>query len=466
MIRLRTYQIDGIVKIREIFSQGFKRVLYVLPTGGGKTILFCWLVRSAVGKGKRVWIITHRGKILRQICKTLSVFSLAFGIIKSGLTKKVSTDAVQVASVLTLVNLIGRLDGPDLIIIDEGHHVTATNAFGKIIAAYASAYVLVVTATPERLGGEGLGVEHGGICQAMVIGPQTAELVEQGYLCPVKVFCPPNNIDFTGLRKVANDWSPSGLEKRIEKSSLFGDAVEEYQKRCTGMRAIAFCLTVKLAMMQAQYFRDAGITAEHIEGTMTEDEQENILGRLEMGETMVLTSCQLVGEGFDLPAVECGILLDPTMSLVKYLQEVGRTRRPSPGKLFSIINDHAGNSLKHGLPDDEHEWTLEGFSAKKRANQEYPIRSCPFCWAVMPVSAAKCTECHKDLPVKQPKIEVKSGALLELERERIRWEKKSARKEQGRAQTLDELIAIGKAKGYAHPSAWAWHVFNSRGKRA
>ena len=138
--------------LREAFAKKYKKVLFVLPTGGGKTFTFTWMAKSAQSKGLRVWVLAHRDSLIRQASAAFTQFDIEHGIIKAGYQK---TDSdVQICSVQTVVNRLDSVAAPDLIIIDEAHHAVA-GQWQKVIDHYPSAFVLGVTATPCRTDGRG-----------------------------------------------------------------------------------------------------------------------------------------------------------------------------------------------------------------------------------------------------------------------------------------------------------------------
>jgi superfamily II DNA or RNA helicase len=153
-IELRPYQADALEAIRDSFRRGLRRVLFVLPTGGGKTIVFSFLAAQAARRGKRIVILVHRQELVEQTSKALATMGVEHGIIAAGYA---SADApVQVASVMTLVRRLDRDRHFDRVVIDEAHHAIA-GSWGRILDEFRGAFVLGVTATPERLDGRGLG---------------------------------------------------------------------------------------------------------------------------------------------------------------------------------------------------------------------------------------------------------------------------------------------------------------------
>jgi superfamily II DNA or RNA helicase len=284
-------------------------------TVGHNTLMFSYIAAGVARNGKRVLIIAHRRELLRQISTALQRAGVKHGMLVGGSTG-IPPHNVIVASVFTLANRLKHFPKPDLIIGDEAHHFTPDSSWGKVVAAFPEALVLGVTATPERLDGKGLGV----LFEDMVIGPTVAELTEQEYLSPADVYAP-SRPDMQGVHTRMGDYVKAELEQAMDRPSITGSAVAHYRRLTPGKKAIAFCVSVKHAQDVADDFRKAGFAAYHIDGGMKDTERDKVLKDFESGEIQVLTSCDLVSEGFDLPAVEVAILLRPTQSLSLYLQQ-------------------------------------------------------------------------------------------------------------------------------------------------
>src|SRR6185436_16805739 len=154
-LTLRDYQQEGVDAIRNAYIKGRRSPLYVLATGGGKTIIFSYIAANTAVKNKRVLILVHRIELLRQTSEKLIFSNVEHGLINAKFTPN-AIASVQIASVQTLVRRLDkvRLDY-DLIIVDEAHHAVA-NTWKKIIDRIPKARILGVTATPIRGDGSGL----------------------------------------------------------------------------------------------------------------------------------------------------------------------------------------------------------------------------------------------------------------------------------------------------------------------
>jgi superfamily II DNA or RNA helicase len=458
VITLRPYQ-DALVADIKAAMRRHKRVLAVSPTGSGKTILLSSMASRVAAKGKRITVLVHRDELVDQVSDTLSAFNVAHGVLARGRRAPPSVRVV-VASVFTLVRQLAERPAPDLLVVDEAHHLTVASTWGKVMAACPKAFVLGVTATPYRLSGEGLRQSF----DEMVLGPTVRELIDMGSLADYRIFAP-KTVDMTGMHKRGGDFVRGELGQRVDKPSITGDVIGHYKRLADGLPAVAFCVSVEHAGHVAQQFRDAGYRAVSIDGGMDRDVRRQVVADFKAGRINVLTSCDLISEGFDMPGIHVGILLRPTMSLGLHLQQIGRVLRVSPGKERALILDHAGNTFRHGLPDDERDWSLEGDAARKRKASEdepLPLRLCKQCFAVLRVSLSACPQCGTPVVVQSRKVDQQEGTLEEVEASVLRRERA---REQGQAATLEQLIEVGKRRGFRNAVGWAKHVFDARRRR-
>jgi DNA repair protein RadD len=167
--------------------------------------------------------------------------------------------------VQTLANRLDRLADIDFLIIDECHHVVASSWLATISAA-PKARLLGVSATPERLRGEGLNE----VFDVLVVGPTVKELIASGWLSPFIAFAPERLINLKGLRSVGGDYAAGDLAKRMSVGYVLEDALAEYHKHLDGQTAICFCTTIAHSQNVARFFCAAGIHAAHLDGDTPE----------------------------------------------------------------------------------------------------------------------------------------------------------------------------------------------------
>lgn len=447
---LRDYQQTGVEQIRAAYRGGHTHVLYVAPTGSGKTVLFTYIATNAAARGTRVCVLVHRRELLRQTCERLNY---PHGIINAGFSPN-PRELIQVATVQTLVHRLDRYQF-DLLIVDEAHHCQA-KTYRAILAANPAARVLGVTATPERLDGRGLGE----LFDVLLEGPTVATLTEAGHLAPAEVFAP-SLISTDGVHTRAGDYVRSELEAAADKPTITGDVISHYRRYADRQPAIAFCVSVEHAHHVAQAFQHAGYLAHCVYAKTPDRERDAALRDLANGRLHVLTNVDLFGEGLDVPVVRAGLMLRPTQSLALALQQMGRCLRPAPDKPSAIILDHAGNCLRHGLPDDTREWTLEDKPRRKRGEDapDIPVRQCPscfFCHRPRPT----CPKCGFVYGVQSREVEQVEGELTKVERDP---EQIAKRREVGRAKDREALEALAAARGYK--PGWVDHILRARGQR-
>lgn len=345
-------------------------------------------------------------------------------------------------------------------LVHNCHHAVA-GQWRNVTDANPNAFLLGLTATPERLDGKGLGVESGGVYQTLVLGPSVKSLIERGYLSQPRVFAPPINFDDSALRTIAGDYDVKQMSEMLDQPQIIGDCVRHYSKICPNMPAIAFCSTIEHARHTAEQFCNAGFNFKCIDGTMSDFDRRDAIEGLGSGRYDGLTSCNIISEGTDIPVVGCAIFLRKTKSLSLYLQQAGRVLRPYSGKEYSIILDHVRNVENHGFPEDERDWSLEGRRKQKRDEDEIFIRTCPQCYACYKSSLRACPVCGfgaENAIKSQREIEFIDAELVEIQKAQKERERKEAN-------AFNKLLELGKQRGYSNPYAWAKIVLNSRKRK-
>ncbi len=459
---LRDYQEKGVGEIRKSFIGGKRAPLYVLPTGGGKTVVFSYIAINTSQRNKRVLVLVHRIELLRQTSAKLIESNVDHGLINRKFTPNALAN-VQIASVQTMVKRLDkcRLDY-DLIIIDEAHHAVA-NTWKKILAKIPAARVLGVTATPIR--GDGTGLSD--MFDFLIVGPTIKELTEKGHLVPSVVYAPSSKLDLSKVKIVNGDYDQRQIEDIVDNTKITGDAVENYAKICPGVPAVVFCVSIAHAEHVAEKFLEAGFRAQSVDGTMEDGQRRRLIGGLATGTVQVLTSCDLISEGTDVPCIRCVIGLRPTQSTGLYLQQIGRGLRPEEGKKCCYYLDHVGNVLMHGMPDEVRDWTLEGEdkrAKKKKRDQELNIRvkQCPQCFAMHPPAPA-CPLCQYKYVVEDATPPQIDGTLREIKPEDALAIQRMRNKEVGQAKTYEDLVAIGLKRNYR--PGWAKHQWEAKKRK-
>lgn len=384
-VKLRPYQEEALVGIRAEIFKGHKRIVLVIATGGGKTTVAAELIKGAVAKSNPVLFLAHRTELIDQASARLDTYDIDHGIIQAGTLRAKPRALVQVASVQTLGNR--SLPPATMIIVDEGHR-TLGKSYLKILAAYPDALVLLLTATPIRLDGRGLG----DVCTAMVEPVTVRELIDQGTLIEPRVFVP-SKPDLSKVKIDKGDYHQGQLAALMDTPHLVGDVVGTWREKAAGRPTVVFASSVEHSMHLRDAFKEAGVRAEHIDGNTNKAMRKSVIQLLNTGMVEVVCNVGVLTEGWDYPPLSCVVLARPTKSLSLYLQMIGRGSRPSPetGKTDFLVLDHAGCTFEHGLMGDVREWTLDPKKKKKPAAPS--IKNCPSCFAVCASGTMQCPEC-------------------------------------------------------------------------
>lgn len=449
MITLRDYQQKAIADMQAAFAGGARRVLFVLPTGGGKTVVASRMIAGSIARNRQALMLAHRVELIDQISGALELADIDHGRIQRG--KAGNGHLAQVGMIGTVARRLDRMKPPSLIVVDEAHHATA-GQYRLIIDAFPDARVVGLTATPARTDGKGLG----DVFDAMVLGPSMRDLIGMGNLSEYQYFAPDMAADMRGVPKRGGDYVASATADRFNTPTITGDAISTYDARGERGQFIAFCASVKHAADVAAQFTMSGFPCRPLDGSMAASERNDAINGFRSGQLLGLASCDLISEGFDVPGASVAIMLRPTQSLIIHMQQAGRVLRPSPGKV-AVILDHAGNLMRHGLPDMPRDWTLEGCKPAKMAHsREFAIRRCKICFAVYPATTPQCPACHAIAATKSRKIEFRDGELVEItaQMERAeRWREGSQAERLAECRTVDDLMAMATARGYK--KGWA-----------
>src|SRR6516165_3493385 len=363
VVSLHGFQCEAIDQIECEIACGVRRVLYVAPTGSGKTVVAAEITRRAASRCQRVLFLAHRREIIDQTSRKLAANGIPLGlhgIVLAGRERDLRPQAmVQVASIATLRargvrSDTMRLPPADIIIFDESHRIRGRTR-EYLVSLYPDAVLLGLTATPCRGDGRGLG----NIFETMIQAPQVSELIGLGFLVGARVFAPVDKDIAKGVRIEKGDYVVSALAERMNTTELVGDVVRDWLQHGERRRTVAFAVNVAHSVHIRDEFVRAGVRAEHLDGSTRLAEREAILARLGSGKTEVVSNCMVLTEGWDMPEVGCCILARPTKKMGLFRQMIGRALRPAPGKTNAIILDHSGAVFRHGLPEDRVDWTLD-----------------------------------------------------------------------------------------------------------
>jgi superfamily II DNA or RNA helicase len=400
--------------VRAEYSKGSRDIVLVIPTGGGKTATGGTFAANGVARGNPVLWLAHRTELIDQAAETLRNLGLHVGEIQADRTRD-TTAPVQVATVQTLAAR-GETPPAKIVVHDECHHTTAAT-FRGVKDRYPDAVHLGLTATPGRADGTGLN----NVFTSMVAPTCISELIAGGWLVPCDVDAPERYSD-----------------------SLSMDPVDAIREKARG-QVIVFNSNVNAAKVLAGALNLAGITAGYVDGTQSDRMRRDTIARFKSGELRVLTNVYVLTEGFDHPPTETVMLARGCGSESTFLQMVGRGLRSAPGKSRALLIDLMGCVHKHGLPDEDRDYSLEGDPLKAK-EARVPLRTCPECACVFRTKP-KCPRCGFEFPAPRgPAVDTRAmsriGAVDGKEKQLDAWER---------------IVRNAKLRGFK--PGWAAHRF-------
>lgn len=457
MVELRDYQERAIEQLRETLRQGNKKPIMALPTGAGKSIIFGQIISNVVGKVKTVLWLVHRRNLVFQMKDVLEKhFNIYPGIIMAG--QEASTyKSVQLCTIQTFHRRL-KLDDPthnrffidaDVVLIDEAHR-SVSKTYQDIIDLYQDKIIMGCTATPMRADSRGLGEVYDSIVDIANV----RELTEKGYLSPVRYFVPVE-VNLDGVKISMGDYQVNELEKKMNKTKLIGDIVENWLKNAENRKTIIFCVNVKHSIAVKDAFIKAGVKAEHLDARSPDEEREQAFKAMEDGEITVLCNVALYQEGLDVPDISCIVMARPTKSIGLWRQCAGRGLRP--GKDDLIIFDHGNVIEENGFLDEEIVWSLDGkkkaFTKPKKSKPKQPAK-CSVCDLVF-IGQNTCPDCGSPIKSFGKKVETLDAELKELNKQ-----KKASMAE--KRMWYGMFLSYANLKGY-NPN-WCAHKYRERFK--
>ncbi|MBQ7252605.1 MAG: DEAD/DEAH box helicase, partial [Kiritimatiellae bacterium] len=349
-MKLRPYQSEAIAAVEREWDAGRRRTLLVLPTGCGKTIVFCKLAEKRVASGDRVLILAHRGELLEQAAdKLLKATGLRASVEKAEQTCFGEWFRVVVGSVQTLMNEARlSLFEPDFfgtIVVDEAHHALSAS-YQRVLQHFDGARVLGVTATPDRGDMRSLGAYF----DSLAFEYSIARAVRDGFLCPIRAQTVPIKLDISHVASTAGDYSADGVGAAIDP--YLDQIAAEIKSRCSTRKTIVFTPLVATSKKMLGHFAALGMAdrVREVNGASA-DRAETLAWFSSAGPGSVLLNSMLLTEGYDEPGVSCVVVLRATKVRSLYAQMVGRGTRLSPetGKGNMLLLDFLWLSAKHNL---------------------------------------------------------------------------------------------------------------------
>jgi superfamily II DNA or RNA helicase len=371
-MELRPYQKEAEEAVLSQWSSGVNRTLLVLPTGCGKTVVFCKLTEDQVMEGKRVLIMAHRGELLEQAAdKLLKVTGLRCATEKADETCLGSWYRVVVGSVQTLMREKRLEQFPpnffDTIIVDEAHHCLS-DSYLRVLNHFSDAKVLGVTATPDRGDMRNLGQYF----ESLAYEYSLPRAIREGYLSPIKALTVPLTLDLSAVGVQSGDFKAGDLGTALDP--YLHSIADEMLIHCADRKTVVFLPLVATSQKFRDILNEKGFRAAEVNGSS--EDRAQILEDFDAGKYNVLCNSMLLTEGWDCPSVDCVVVLRPTKVRSLYCQMVGRGTRLAPGKDHLLLLDFLWHTDRHELCHPAH-LICESPEVAKQMTKNIEEAACP-----------------------------------------------------------------------------------------
>lgn len=330
-------------------------LLYQLPTGGGKTVIFSEIVRRYLEyHNKKVMVLTHRIELCKQTSRMLDGFGVKNKIINSKIKDLPDQNEYScfVAMVETLKNRLNdeklEIENIGLVIIDEAHY----NSFRKLFSFFKNSFILGVTATPLSSNIKLPMYEN---YKELIVGDPISKLIENGYLAKANTYS--YDVGLQSLKVGINgDYTVKSSDELYSQLDMQSKLLHAYEEKSKGKKTLIFNNGIHTSLYVLDTFTEAGYTIRHLDNTTSPEERKDILRWFKHTPDAILTSVGILTTGFDEPTVETIIINRATKSLTLYFQMIGRGSRLLPNKKEFTIIDLGNNAARFGLWDAPVDW--------------------------------------------------------------------------------------------------------------
>lgn len=421
-MQLRPYQAECIDGLRAGIRAGHRSQILYAPTGAGKTVVGSFLMDEARKKGSRVAFVVDRVNLVDQTSAALDEYGIPHGVVQAGHWRRQGYEPIQICSAQTLEKR-GFFPELQLLIVDECHAMRKETV--RLIKNRPELRVVGLTATPFT---KGLGEVYTNV----VTVTTTDELIEQGYLVPLKLYAA-KAVDMTGAKVVAGEWAEREIEERGRE--IIGDIVAEWADKTRlhfggPVKTIVFAATVDHGEELCRQFNAAGFNFQQISyRDANEERRRELIAEFRKPNSAIdgLVSCEVFTKGFDVPDVMCGIAARPyRKSLSSHIQQMGRVMRIAEGKSFGLWLDHCGNVLRFKADTDE--VFANGCGALDNGEKDAKARKEPTqkeretircqCGYILSAHMRVCPACGRER-LRRSLVETVAGVMVEVGGKRI-----------------------------------------------
>ncbi len=350
MFNLRDYQVEIKTMIEDAFAQGRRSIMCQMPTGTGKTVVLSSIIKDYIGVSSgTVLVVAHRREILFQIKDTLK---------RHGLSKELEDESIVVESIQKLSLSDGDYGKSfSLVVIDEAHHAQA-RTYKSLWQKWPRAHFLGMTATPCRLKKEGFT----DLFDKLICAWNVKRFIMEGWLADYEyvVIRPDSDmkqrIGLLKKRGADGDYQVKEMGTVMDNRACIEQLYDSYKRYADGRQGIIYAINREHAEHIREFYEDKGESIMLIDSSTPKKERDRLMEEYRQGKIQIFVNCEIAGEGVDVPNVSFIQMARPTLSLSKYLQQVGRGLRPNKDKVKTIILDNVGMYYMFGLPNEDRDW--------------------------------------------------------------------------------------------------------------
>ena len=420
---LRDYQLEFVQKLRERLKT-HNRVIACMPTGAGKSTVAKYIIGASRNRGTgRAVIAVHRRGLVDNIIDTFERSPyLPHGVVMSGRDTDWK-EPVQVASIDTLLSWhcderYNSRTTFDLVVYDECHtHVGKLHKWldlhdkKRMELGLKPAFAIGLTATPQAKG-------LSNVYQSIVMGPTVQWLIDQGNLVPMRYYQARHIGDLSKLKRQGDGYTGDSLDAAF--SGLAGNLVDDWRSKSEGRPTVGFFSRLSHAKEARETLQRAGIEAEYVDGSTTDERRRALFEGLQRGDYQYLCNVGIVDRGTDIPAIGCIQLCTAIGSVPRLIQILGRGASPNTGKSDCVVIDHGGSIARLGtFFEDQIEWVLDAEKEKQMQHEAKPVIACPQCG--VQYRGGTCRACGYSPTVRERKaqgLEFVGGELVEITRKK------------------------------------------------
>lgn len=403
MKTLRPYQQEANDKIAAAYASGLRRLVFQLPTGGGKTLTSSALIHrfSQAMPGKKILFVVHRDELLNQFRSAIySQYQIIAEPIIAGTKYRNPASQVYVTMVETANNRLRKspkwFGDVGLVVIDECH----IGSFKKLHEYFTDALIVGLSATPLSSSKKHPLKED---YEDIIVSTGIPDLIAIGALVPNRTYHIKNSVQQDLLKIKNGEFDAKEMFAEFSKVKHIENCVRGYEQHAKGTKTLIFNCNVDHSKMVTEAFCAHGYNAQHLDGSMDDTQRKRILKWFAETPDAILNNIGILTAGFDEPSVQTVIANFSTTSIPKWVQCTGRGSRPFPDKDFFTILDLGGNALKHGDWSTPRDWYSLFHNPPKpgrNAGGAAPIKECIECEAIIAASATVCSFCGAAQPVK------------------------------------------------------------------